>query len=557
MPIQELKIIGQYDRQQFDQFNPETCSNWYLTSSDNGKKKIAMYPMMGRKHVNYLGDNKLFFASEPRSMFKSVKYAYIVDGSSIYRIDSNFNEVEITAGQVTSITENIYFTYLTAGLITFAVFTDGQHIYVYVEPNAVLNPAQPFGIVTDPLAPKNPLYVATFGNRIVVSQEGTNEATLSIINLGGNGFNLNTCFDNGSPVHQLTLEEDGIINQMGVLRNTLYFFLDFTTSIWSNTPTTQPNGTAFPWKKNTSFNFDYGIADSLSLDIDFNRMTWLAKNSNGLFQVVNSTGGQPEELSTKAISLLFQRDVVKDQLSPFQEHNADGFLYIENDIVFYRLSAGDYIQNDLIDFPMEGGSIEYNFETKTWALSTELNGQRGRIQKHVYFNDRHLVSVKDDTTVYEASQQFFINEITNPDQPDHDADDAYIMQPFRYERITPIISEDDYSEFQTDWLQIDMVWGNQAYFNFITNAPLDINSIFYHTFFKPHVELYFSNDGGESFQSADDREFSQSGVYSWRMRWYQLGNSRNRVYKLVCISPAPMIILGGVMFIRRTSGGAY
>jgi len=554
MPIKPFPIIGQYDRQQFDQFNPEACSNWYLTTSDNGKKKMAMYPMMGRKHVNYLGDNKLFFASEPRGMFKSVNYAYIVDGSSIYRIDSNFNEVEITEGKVTSITENIYFTYLTVGLITFAVFTDGEHIYVYIEPNPSL--ASTFNIVTDPHAPSNPLYIATFGNRIVVSQAGTNEATLSIINLGGNGFNPNTCFDNGYPVNTLTLEEDGIINQIGVLRNTLYFYLDFTTSIWSNTPTTLPNGTAFPWKKNTSFNLDYGIADPLSLDIDFNRMVWLAKNSNGLFQVVSSTGGQPEELSTKAISLLFRRNAVTGELSPFQEHNADGFLYIENDTVFYRLSAGDYIQNELIDFPNEGSSVEYNFETKTWGLPIELNGQRGRIQKHVYFNDRHLVSVKDDTTVYEASQQFFINEITNPDQSDHDATDAYIMEPFRYERITPIIAEDDYSEFQTDWVQIDMVWGNQSYFNFITTAPLDINSIFYHAFFKPHVELYFSDDGGMSFKTADVREFSQSGIYSWRMRWYQLGISRNRVYKLVCVSPAPMIILGGTMLTKEVSGGA-
>ena len=69
------------------------------------------------------------------------------------------------------------------------------------------------------------------------------------------------------------------------------------------------------------------------------------------------------------------------------------------------------------------------------------------------------------------------------------------------------------------------------------------------------MSLYFSDDGGISFNYADNLEFSQLGVYQWRMRWYQLGPSRNRVYKLVCVSPAPIVVLGGVMEVKRSSGG--
>jgi hypothetical protein len=88
-----------------------------------------------------------------------------------------------------------------------------------------------------------------------------------------------------------------------------------------------------------------------------------------------------------------------------------------------------------------------------------------------------------------------------------------------------------------------------------TNNP-ELDSQTYNKLFKPHIELYFSNDGGISYFPADVREFSQLGVYQWRMRWYQLGASRNRVYKLICVSPAPIVILGGVMNKRRVSGGA-
>jgi len=78
----------------------------------------------------------------------------------------------------------------------------------------------------------------------------------------------------------------------------------------------------------------------------------------------------------------------------------------------------------------------------------------------------------------------------------------------------------------------------------------------YNAIFNPHVELYFSDDGGISFNSADVREFSQEGQYRWRMRWYQLGTSRNRVYKLICVDTSPITVLGGVMNVRRISGGA-
>ena len=81
-------------------------------------------------------------------------------------------------------------------------------------------------------------------------------------------------------------------------------------------------------------------------------------------------------------------------------------------------------------------------------------------------------------------------------------------------------------------------------------------SLFYKNLYNPHIELYYSDDGGVTFHSADVRQFSDLGVYRWRMRWYQLGASRNRVYKLVCVSLFPIVILGAVQNSRRISGGA-
>jgi hypothetical protein len=239
--------------------------------------------------------------------------------------------------------------------------------------------------------------------------------------------------------------------------------------------------------------------------------------------------------------------------------------------------------------------MEYNFESKTWNRIIEKNGERNRIQKHVYFNNTHLVSVQGDTTVYEMSGQFYDNEISNPDREDPQDVDAYLREPFRYERVTPIISQNDYAEFITDWVEIDFVFGES--FNVFSESPFsdaifiideepgadgepqyitadpDINGnpvyiiseegntntadqIIYNNIYKPHIELYWSDDGGVSFFPADVREFSQLGVYEWRMRWYQLGASRNRCYQLVCVANSPIVVLGGVMMTRRASDGA-
>jgi hypothetical protein len=193
------------------------------------------------------------------------------------------------------------------------------------------------------------------------------------------------------------------------------------------------------------------------------------------------------------------------------------------------------------------------------------------------------------------SGEFYTNEIRNILVDDQQEDDSYIALPFRYERTTPIICEDDYAEFETDWVQIDFVFGdsnisqidkpfdnsvflvtedsdplNPTYIiddNSLDNDPVFLlaengntpvlNSTWYTDLFKPHIELYFSDDGGITFSPADVREFSQMGQYSWRMRWYQLGCSRNRAYKLIAVSPVPIVILGGIMLTKRVSGGAY
>lgn len=543
--IQSLPIVGSYNRQRFPQWSPEDNANWYLVKDENTKRPYAMYPAMGRAHIRANGVDQLIFSAEPREEFKTIDYAYIVIGNSIYRVDKNYNQVNITASvQLATLAGHIYFDYLVVGSIVFAVFCDSAHVYVYREDTGV------FAIVTDVNCPggigsgTSPGFVIAFGNRIAVSVADSSQFFLSVINLAGNSFNVATCFT--GPNGAVFAYEDGIIRQMGVLNNTLYIFCDFVTGVWSNIAAVfSGTGVSFPWKKSSTYNWNFGMANPNSLDIDFGMMVWLAQNKNGLLQFMVSDGSQPKALSSKAINTMLQ-NYTNSGSNPFLSDNSNGFLYQYEDNIFYRMSGGLFDNSQLLDQTSGNNSIEYNFETMEWHRCIEYNGERNRINLHLYFNSTHWVTVLGQKTIYNMSGQYYTNEIEDTANPG-----SYVQQAMRYERVTPIISMPDYAEFETEYIQIDFVWGDSN-----INRGNTVTSTTWTTIFNPEIELYVSDDGGISFCTVDHLQFSNEGVYSWRMRWYQCGCSRNRVYKLVCYSAVPIVILGGVMNVRRVSDGS-
>ena len=585
--IEQLPIFCYYDRQRFTQFGAMDCANWYGIQVQSGKKQQALYPAMGRRHVRFLEQNKLVFNDEPRNFYKSINYLYVIDGTVVYQYDRFYNRKTLPISL--NLGGRIWFATIAVGRIVYNMMTDGQNIFVITEDGTNVTAE----VVTDPNAPGGtttggkPGYIASFGNRFVVSIDNTPDYYLTQINLAGTA---NTYFTvNGQALFN---RASGVIKQFAVLHNQLYIMCDFTTDVWANIATqiTVAGVTReFPWKINSSYNFDYGISDPESLSVDFGMMSWLAKNSNGLVSFMVSNGQAPQDISSQAINVLLENSRQDAGLSPFLTKRVQGFLYQYENTVFYRATAGDFIDFGDLDVGDEAYSVEYNFETKTWGRCIELNGERNRIQKHVYFNNQHLVIVQGDEAIYEMAGNIYHNELRNSSQPDIQAADAFLKFPMRYELVTQQIFLPDYSEFMDEYVEIDFVFGNKTFYK--NNSPF-LNTVFivdefsqtdtpiymlsednkyiitedsntprfddnhYNALFKPHLELYYSDDGGETFLAADLREFSPLGQYRWRMRWYELGCSRNRCYKLVCVSSAPIVILGAVRNTRRVSGGA-
>ena len=593
MPIQDLDIFCHFDKQRFTQYGSVDCANWYIVNVPTGKKGQALYPAMGRKHINTSGQNRFVFTSEPKFVFKTINYVYVIVGTQVIKINRFYNEEVI--GTV-PLGGEVWFAWLAVGTTIYAMLTTENNIYVITENGVTVTMTQ----VTDSNRPTRPAYVAAFGNRFVVSQRGTPDYHLTQINLGTAGFNPAEVFtipNPPGPGFPLVNRASGIIRQMGVLHNQLYIFTDFTTDIWSNIPTqieVAGEVREFPWKLNTSYNWDYGIADPLSLSIDFGMMVFLAKNATVVVSFMMSTGQQPKDISSQAINVLLENSVLQDEPSPFLSGNVDGFLYQYENTIFYHVSAGRYLNFKELDMTDSAHALEYNVSNQKWARVIELNGERNRIQKHVFFTNMHLVTVAGDSAMYQMAGNIYRNELRKPDT-DAQAEDAFVKYPQRYTLTTQQIFMQDYAEFITDYVEIDFVFGDKTFYK--NEAPFD-NTVYvideatvdrdcpiyiitedqesgedvfvitedgntpgfddnhYNALFKPHIELYYSDDGGITFLSADLREFSPLGQYRWRMRWYRLGTSRNRCYKLVCVSSAPIVVLGAVQNIRRASGGA-
>ncbi len=592
--VKELPIFTSYDVQRFKQFSPQDCSNWYAVQAPSGKKETAMYPAMGRKHINVLGQNVFVFDIEPRAVFRSIDFIYVVVGSTVYQYNKNFVQYRLINADFSRQSGPLYFAFLPTTQVSgdsstqsvLCMMADGKNCYVINETT------KSFTTVTDSNAPPKPLYVAAFGNRFAVSSEGSTQFNLTQINLGA-PYNPATVFTVAGLA--VFAQESGIIQQFAVLHNQLYIFTNYTTGIWSNTPSIfNATNTSFPWKKNTSWDWDYGMAAPQSLDVDFGMMAWLAQSRNGLVEFMVSDGQMPKSISTQAISVLLQKDTIRGASAGYLSSDTSGFLYQYEDSIFYRASAGSRRPDNTGFISESANSLEYNFQAKAWGRRTELNGTRNLINDHVFFAGKHIVSAIGQPALYEMSGNVYINELRNTAVGNQDRL-AFIAYPFRYQLVTPIISEKDYSEFITDDIQIDFVWGDQSYIrqlseydstvflisqdttspgsptylisqesdlliaqhiNGTTEFYQSLDSTVYTDLYKPHIELLISDDGGISYYSADVLEFSQLGIYSWRMRWYQCGVSRNRCYKLICVSPGPVVILGATQNTRPVSGGA-
>lgn len=268
----------------------------------------------------------------------------------------------------------------------------------------------------------------------------------------------------------------------------LWLFGTDTIEPWYNS-----GANSFPLERISGAFQEYGIAAPYSAAKLDNSVFWLT--DKGL--VARSNQYVPQIISTR---------LLEHQIATYAENgridDAIGFTYTESGHVFYVLV-----------FPSANATWVYDVPMNFWHRWASFPGNgRHRANCYAWFNNKHLVGDFENGKIYQLSKSFFDddgNEITG----------QWTFPPVADER---------------NWLfhrqlELHMAMGQ--------GTELGDGS-------DPKVMMQISDDTGTSWSSERWRSAGRQGEYDRRVRWYQLGRSRNRLYRITMTDPVKRIFYG-------------
>lgn len=361
MPVLQGFVGGAYMSRSAN-FDAQRCINLFPEKSDTGTSKdIAM--LTGTPGL------KLWAAltgSTIRGMinFNDI-YAFVVVGSSVYRVDIQGNTVLtgtiFSSVNPVSMVTNGTTIFLAAGTVGYVItpatntlvqytdasfhgadkvdFVDGS--YIFNEPGTgrfwVMNPYS---------TTLNPLYFAT--------AEGSPDPLVSMI----------------------------------VNHREIWLFGSNTIEIWYNTGDT----TNFPYSRISGAFIEQGCAATFSVAKMDNKVFWLSSNERGQGMIYQAQGYNPVRISTHAL---------ERELATYQTiSDAIAYTYQQEGHSFYVLS-----------FPTAGTTWVFDSTTNLWheRLWRQTDGtfDRHRSNCHMYFARKNLVGDWQNGNIYQYDPDTF------------------------------------------------------------------------------------------------------------------------------------------------------
>ena len=267
---------------------------------------------------------------------------------------------------------------------------------------------------------------------------------------------------------------DILIAPVSVQRQ-LWLIGQCSTEIWYN------SGETFPFTRNPGGYLETGTNSKRSIATWENELMFLDDNN----RVVRKQGLSLVPVSSYQIDYLISTMTVKS--------DSVGFIYPQEGHVFYELS-----------FPTDGKTICYDLTTGFWHTRTSGEQDfRNRANCAIVFNDTVFVGDYENGKIYEYDLGTF-------------TDNGEIKRAIR---AAQIINND----------------GNRIFFN---GFELDMEfGVGDNTTTDPQVMLQWSDDGGHTWSNEHWKSLGAIGKYEKRAKWYRLGTSRNRIFKMVISDP--------------------
>ena len=209
-------------------------------------------------------------------------------------------------------------------------------------------------------------------------------------------------------------------------------------------------------------------------------------------QVVRKQGLQLVPASTYQIDFLIGTMTVTS--------DAVGFMYFQEGHVFYELT-----------FPSDNTTICYDLTasdltgTRQWhTRATGTSDNRSPANSVIRFNDQVLVGDFNNGRIYEYDLTTF-------------TDNGDVKRAIR--AAQPLNERNQLMFFSS--FELDMETG-------VGNGDVE----------DPQIILQYSNDGGHTWSNERWKSMGKIGEYGKRIRWNQLGSSRNRIFRILISDPA-------------------
>jgi hypothetical protein len=325
----------------------------------------------------------------------------------------------------------------------------------------------------------------------IFNRPGTNQFYIT----GGNEITFDaldfaTAESNFEPIINFIVNHDELV-----------FFKQTVTEIWR--ASANPD---FPFARDTNASIEQGCMARDSVASLDNTIFWLGKNADGAGIVWRLNGYTPVRVSTNAIETAIA--------SYGDASDAVAYAYQQEGHSFY-----------VISFPTGNVTWVYDVSTGLWHQRAYLNPVSGNLERHrsnshMYFANTHVVGDYENGNLYALDLDYFKDGTS----------------PMPSIRATPHISTPDYQWITHDCLQIDMETG----VGLVSGQGVD-----------PVALLDWSDDGGKNWSNQHDRSMGAIGEFANRVRWHQMGRSKDRVYRLTISDPVKRAIFGATLNPRQ------
>ena len=233
------------------------------------------------------------------------------------------------------------------------------------------------------------------------------------------------------------------------------------------------------------------IATNSIQKTSLNRLIWLASDDRSGPYLVMATGYTIARISTYAIEQVWQN------LSQSQLAAATSFSYMQDGHMFYVLNIPGLASTWVYDVTTSDMLQSHSWhERNTYDLDN--NESRHQAESHAYYMGKHIVSDYATGSIYFYDQNGYSDNGTS----------------IRRIRTSPHIANSG----------LRLIYNNLT-FDYKTGVGDN-------TTVDPQLILEYSNDGGNTWSNQLYKSVGKLGQYNARVVFHQLGQSRDRVFRL-------------------------